>query len=183
MIKPKLRRELLHSLRALPESDRARASVKIRQSLALHPAIKNARLLAIFDPLPDEPDIAALRGMLPPSTRIAYPRRVEESLTFHIVESENELLPVPGFRFREPDPNCCKLVELSAIDTVLIPGLAFTATGSVRLGRGGGFYDRLLSDPSLRAHRLGICFALQLRNSLPQEAHDQGVNEVITGGC
>ena len=180
MIKPELRQEFRHRLRELSKSDRDRASLEIRQTLALHPAIKKAKRLAVFDPLPDEPDIAALRAALPPSTRIAFPRCEGDRLTFHLVESEDQLHSVPGFQFREPDPECCERVELSAIDTILVPGLAFTESGAIRLGRGGGFYDRLLSDPSLNAQRLGICFNLQLCASLPREDHDQRVDEVIT---
>ncbi len=180
MIKPELRREFRRRLRALSEADRDRASVAIRRSLALHPAIKTAGLLAMFDPLPDEPDIAALRADLSRSTRIAYPRRENESLSFYIVASEDQLRTVPGYQFREPDPGRCERVELSEIDTILVPGLAFTPSGRIRLGRGGGFYDRLLSSPRLRARSLGVCFSFQLRPDLPGEDHDQGVDEVVS---
>ena len=180
MIKPELRRELRDALGALSEVERAKASEAICDSLVSHSALENSRILAVFDPLPDEPDIKALREIRSPSTGLVYPRCEGEHLKFYLVETDNDLQPVPGYRFREPNPKHCKLIAYSAIDTILVPGLAFTGTGSIRLGRGGGFYDRLLSDPELRAHKLGVCFALQLRDSLPREAHDQGVDTVIT---
>ena len=110
----------------------------------------------------------------------AFPRCQGDALDFHVVDAEDHLQPVPGYLFREPDPAHCKRVAVSAIDAIIVPGLAFSASGSTRLGRGGGFYDRILADPSLRATILGVCFALQVREDLPREEHDRGVDEVIT---
>ena len=66
-----------------------------------------------------------------------------------------------------------------SFDLVLVPGLAFTAEGE-RLGRGGGFYDRLLSSPGFRAFKVGVCFDRQMRETLPMEPHDQRVHRVVT---
>ena len=60
---------------------------------------------------------------------------------------------------------------------MLVPGLAFTADG-VRLGKGGGYYDRYLA-----AHpciRIGVCPSACLAGWLPAEAYDIPVDEVVT---
>ena len=62
---------------------------------------------------------------------------------------------------------------------MLVPGLAFARDGA-RLGRGGGFYDRLLAGPQLRARRVGVCFEVQIVEAMPLEEHDQRVDEVLT---
>jgi len=64
------------------------------------------------------------------------------------------------------------------IDLVLVPGLAFTTAGA-RLGRGGGHYDRFL--PTLRdgCVVIGVCFAEQLLDELPREAHDGDMDVVV----
>ena len=59
---------------------------------------------------------------------------------------------------------------------MIVPGLAFTKSGQ-RLGRGGGFYDRLLSRYSGKS--LGICFHEQVKAELPLQAHDHRVSEVL----
>ena len=71
----------------------------------------------------------------------------------------------------EPDP--------VTIDLVVVPGVAFTASGH-RLGQGGGWYDRFL--PGLRpgVMRIGVCFAECLVDELPTEAHDVVMDRVIT---
>ncbi len=71
----------------------------------------------------------------------------------------------------EPDP--------VAVDLVIVPGVAFTASGH-RLGQGGGWYDRFL--PGLRpgVQRIGVCFRECLVDEIPTEAHDITMDVVIT---
>jgi len=71
------------------------------------------------------------------------------------------------------------LVRPEEVDLFLVPGLAFTAAGR-RLGRGGGFYDRLLPQRRPQSTAIGICYALQVRDDLPIESHDQDVDAVVT---
>ena len=62
-------------------------------------------------------------------------------------------------------------------DLLLIPGLAFTQEG-VRLGRGGGFYDRYLE--AFKGIKVGVAHSVQLFESIPADAHDITVDAVIT---
>ena len=64
-------------------------------------------------------------------------------------------------------------------DVVIVPGLAFTATGD-RLGQGGGWYDRFLSEVRPDCVSIGVCFAEQLVNALPIESHDVVMDHVVT---
>jgi 5-formyltetrahydrofolate cyclo-ligase len=85
--------------------------------------------------------------------------------------------PMPIGDFGIPSP-IGEHVEAATIDVAVVPGLAFTRDGH-RLGQGGGFYDRYL--PALRADCLtiGACFAEQLVDHLPIEAHDRTLDVVI----
>ncbi len=61
---------------------------------------------------------------------------------------------------------------------VLVPGRAFTRSGG-RLGRGGGHYDRLLTDcPTLFS--IGIAYARQIVDEVPTESHDRPVAAIAT---
>lgn len=66
----------------------------------------------------------------------------------------------------------------SAIDLAVVPGVAFDARGH-RLGRGKGYYDRLL--PHLRALKVGICYPYQLLEEVPAEPFDVLMDAVISG--
>jgi 5-formyltetrahydrofolate cyclo-ligase len=61
-------------------------------------------------------------------------------------------------------------------DVVIIPGLAFSKTG-VRLGFGGGWYDRQLAN--IDVIKIGICFDFQLLDELPEEEFDVRMNYII----
>jgi 5-formyltetrahydrofolate cyclo-ligase len=62
-------------------------------------------------------------------------------------------------------------------DAVLVPGLGFDVNGG-RLGRGGGFYDRLLAAGT--ACRVGVAFECQVVEALPLEPHDRRMEFIIT---
>jgi len=64
-------------------------------------------------------------------------------------------------------------------DVVVVPGLAFTTDGD-RLGQGGGWYDRFLSQVRSDCTSIGVCFAEQIVDALPVEAHDVVVDHVVT---
>ena len=59
----------------------------------------------------------------------------------------------------------------------VIPGVGFDASG-VRLGRGKGFYDRLLKGVNGRI--LGVVYQLQLKESIPAEEHDRKMDCAVT---
>jgi 5-formyltetrahydrofolate cyclo-ligase len=68
-------------------------------------------------------------------------------------------------------------VDLSEIDFVIVPGLAFTVAGD-RLGYGQGYYDRFL--PTVSAPSVGVCFAEQLVDEMPLTEHDVQVGTVVS---
>jgi 5-formyltetrahydrofolate cyclo-ligase len=87
---------------------------------------------------------------------------------------------VPGPRGVCEPPATAETSDPGEIDLILLPGLAFDGGGG-RLGRGGGFYDRFLADPSLRAVMVGVCFDRQIVDTpLPTESHDIPVHLVVS---
>ena len=64
-----------------------------------------------------------------------------------------------------------------AFPVVLVPGLAFS-TGGCRLGRGQGFYDRLLAGAS--GLRCGVGWDFQVFPELPSEPHDEHLDYILT---
>jgi 5-formyltetrahydrofolate cyclo-ligase len=67
------------------------------------------------------------------------------------------------------------------IDIILVPWLAFTQEGK-RLGRGGGWYDRVIATWRSRSPDIlivWVCFSQQCIDFLPSEAHDQNMDRVI----
>lgn len=73
------------------------------------------------------------------------------------------------------------VTDFSSIDVAIIPGVGFDKYGN-RLGRGKGYYDRLL--PKLQSYNIGVCFSFQVLPEIPTESFDRPMDEVWTQeGC
>lgn len=135
--------------------------------LEQHPEVTR---VAMFAALPGEPDLRALH-QLRSDREFLYPLVLPgNQLSFHLV-GDPRTLRSGQFGIQEPDPQIHPPVRPEDIDVVLCPGLAFAADGT-RLGRGEGFYDRVLEHLRPEVPRIGVGFALQWFPSLPREAHD-----------
>ena len=174
--KLEIRRDISALLRMTPDA-RAEKSARLCAAIAESDAWRGARTVAIFAPQPREPDVELL-WMHGDGKTFAYPRIAEGRLDLFRVASLHELAP-GAFGVREPRAEIEHAVAPDTLDLILVPGVAFTRDGE-RLGRGGGFYDRLLA--SLPAHtcKIGVCFDAQILHELPVETHDQRVDFLAT---
>ena len=66
------------------------------------------------------------------------------------------------------------------LDVLLVPGLAFDESGG-RLGRGGGHYDRLISDCRPDCAIVGVTWEERVVAAVPMEPHDRRVGWLATG--
>ena len=96
-------------------------------------------------------------------------------MTARAITSLGELSP-GRMGLPEPSPDA-KIVHAPA--AVIVPGLSFTPQG-YRLGRGGGYYDRYLSELPPQTPTIGLCYEAFLSDSLPREPHDAPVSAIIT---
>ena len=151
------------------EVDSSAACAALHSWLCKHPAV---RTIAAYSPLPDEVDLAKTLARHP-EIRWVYPRVSGDHLTFHPGLS----LQPGSFGILEPDPTSPE-VALHEIDGFLCPGLAFDPRGG-RLGRGRGFYDRLLAHARPDATFLGICQKSQMIPDTFSEPHDIRMHAII----
>jgi 5-formyltetrahydrofolate cyclo-ligase len=136
------------------------------------------RQIAVFAALPGEVDLMAFVARHHDRIWI-YPRVAGDSLTFHAVRNPAEELVPGAFGIREPSPALAE-IAIDRIDAFLCPGLAFDAHGG-RLGRGRGFYDRMLAAARIDALKIGVCFASQIVESTFPEPHDVRMDDVGFG--
>jgi len=177
MTKAELRREMRQRLKT-PGAAHAEKSRAICAALSAQPSFRRSRRVALFSPLPTEPD---LNPLWENNERVlCYPRVAGEKIEFVEIAHLDDLVDSAWNPWvREPGPAAAQIIAPQEIDLILVPGLAFTRDGR-RLGRGGGFYDRFLSQLPTSTVKLGICFELQLVDTLPTEPHDQRLDGVIT---
>ena len=154
----------------------AAASESIRQSIPSLPRWQDARVVAAYAALPGEPDLRPLDWIK--EKNVLLPRVDGEELVFHAVTDANQLKP-GAFGVLEPDPEKCPAFDPREAEIIFVPGLAFAAEGQ-RLGRGRGFYDRLLAALPPEILRIGVCFPEQIVSDIPQEPHDEQVDVVLS---
>ncbi len=74
------------------------------------------------------------------------------------------------------EPTGADFLEWDKIDFTIVPALAYDRKGN-RLGRGGGYYDRIL--PQITGVKVGVCFPFQIIDEIPTEDFDYSVDLVI----
>ncbi len=177
------------TLRRVATARRAALDPAARQaaSAAIGAAV-TARLLAlqpsglmVYAAMRDEVDPAAITAAaLAAGLPLAYPlidwtTRLLRPIHLRVPERLQ-----PG-RFGVPEPPLDQREPFEPDDLaiVLVPGLAFDARG-YRLGYGAGMYDQLLGALPARTLRWGLAFEAQLVDRVPDEAHDQPLDAVVT---
>jgi 5-formyltetrahydrofolate cyclo-ligase len=174
-----LRARLRARLGLLGPAERRARSENLVAHLRELPLWRAARRVLLFAPLPGEPDLdllwlnAGLAGKL-----CAYPRVNAGQMDLLAVSALADLQPT-RWGLREPPLAGSDRVTLAELDLVLVPGLAFAQNGG-RLGRGGGFYDRLLAAKSAATAAVGVAYDFQFAANLPLAAHDVTMNMILT---
>ena len=152
-------------------------SAAIAERLLQHPRLTGTEgAVLLYHALPDEVDLNRL--LTPQGTELLLPKVTgPESMELRRYLSP-EHLQTGAYGIQEPTGPL--FADYDRITTAIIPGMAFDREGH-RLGRGKGYYDRLL--PQLkRAYKIGVCVPFQYFTSpIPTTETDVAMDEVIFG--
>lgn len=129
----------------------------------------------LFAPSAEEPDVWPLARALASQGRLLLPRIEGPTLTIHRVSDLDRDVAPGSFGLREPSTPADRGQGLAS---VVVPGLAFDARGG-RLGRGKGYYDRLLAQLP-RVRRVGVTFDERVVDAVPMAVHDIRMHAVVT---
>jgi 5-formyltetrahydrofolate cyclo-ligase len=167
---------------AIPEARLAERSRLIEARIALLPAYREARSVALFWPLSREVDLRNLDLRARGEAKLVYypvmdPTETGVSTGFALSRDVSEL-GVRSSKFLEP-PADAPRARRGEIDLILVPALAVAANGH-RLGYGRGFYDVTLPDFRPPALAVVVAYDFQLLAELPELAHDVASDLVVT---
>ncbi len=158
-------------------------SVAILREIAALPDYRRANAVMAYAGIGSELQTDEFLGdVLEQGKALILPRvnREKKLLEIYEVREPSRDLEAGTWGIREPVPDLCSPVDPDTIDFVLVPGVAFDATGG-RLGYGAGFYDALLSGTlAARARLVAGAFETQMVDTVPRENHDIPVHLVIT---
>ena len=175
--KSRLRQLYSSRRKALDLSERKESDRSICGAVRELPVYKAAECVAFFIPWGAEPDLRELffekRTFLP-----RFSTELEGYELVEITDLEKDLLP-GKYGIPEPSPELpAAAPELTRQDMLfMVPAVACSPAG-VRLGRGGGFYDRLLA--GVEKPPVAVIYSCQLAPSLPCARHDLPMGIIVT---
>ncbi|MGC9539226.1 5-formyltetrahydrofolate cyclo-ligase [Streptomyces sp. UG1] len=182
-----LRRELLTVRNRLPEDD-VRASATALAGWALQlPELAGAGTVAAYVSVGSEPGtLALLDALRARGVRVLLPALLPDNdLDWGAYAGRDSLARVQHggkMALFEPAGERLGPDAVTGADVVLLPGLAVDARG-MRLGRGGGSYDRVLARlESAGAHPalVVLLYDSEVVERVPEEPHDRPVHAVVT---
>lgn len=175
--KPLVRAEVRLRVAELDQLARAEASARAVDLLLSQPIWQKARCVLVYLPLADELDIGpAVEAGLHSGKCLALPRFNAAKGHYEFAEYCGETLERKQFGIREPEASAPE-VPSNRLDLLLVPGVAFDWSGR-RLGRGKGYYDRLLA--GVTGMKCGVALDEQMVQELPAEPHDIAMDLILT---
>lgn len=181
--KKQVRKQVLDVRKGLTQSFRLEADLLICEKLLELPELQECPMTAAYVSDGTEPDLKVfIESFIKSKRKIFLPRSKSgpDGLAYELAEIkalDNDLvcgaygIPEPGAHCRTADND-----EIGKL-AWLVPGVAFDDQGR-RLGRGKGFYDRLLNRGN--GIKIGIFYECQKLNAVPVEVHDQQLDLIIT---
>jgi len=175
--KAQLRLKIEIGRQALDPVWMATASTRIVESYQTLEAFGTAGMIALYKAIGGEVDLDPLfSACWSADKRTCIPIFNAEAKIYEMAEVTVETQYSTGhYGIREPLVSA--LLPMSQIDLIAVPGVAFDRKGN-RLGRGGGYYDRLLDGFSGVA--AAVAFDFQILPKIPCEPHDRSINWIVT---
>lgn len=174
--KPELRKIVRQLKRQHTAEQLAEKSAVVCSQIMQMEAFRNSSTILLYHPLPDEVDTRILIDEAFRSGKtVILPVVVGDDLELRLYSPDK--MVEGAFGIMEPSGEL--FTDFGAIDVAIIPGMGFDADCH-RLGRGKGYYDRLL--PRLvNAVKIGVCFDFQYLPQIPVEPHDVAMDMVVKG--
>lgn len=181
--KSRLRSEIHAACGELSAAEHAKQSLAIAKKLFALPEYSEAKVVALYASLPEEVSTdAIIKHTLSAGKRVILPRihpnfpLSENEMDFCEIKKMGDL-EVGVFGIREPEKDC-PVVPLGKVDLLVVPVVACDEQGC-RLGKGEGFYDRVLENFSGKT--AALVFDRQVVDKIPMEEHDQKIDQILVG--
>ncbi|GAB4073445.1 5-formyltetrahydrofolate cyclo-ligase [Barrientosiimonas marina] len=174
-----LRKQIIQQLEAMPSAERAAIENALTDHLVSSDLWQQSNVIGVTmsrgiewctEPI--------IRTAWKEGKTVAVPKSYpsDRSLAFFIMHHYNQL-ETAHYRLLEPIPEQTEKLTKQAIDLLIVPGMVFDRKG-YRIGFGGGYYDRFLSD--FPNYKLALAANMQLIDELPAESFDRPVDAIIT---
>jgi 5-formyltetrahydrofolate cyclo-ligase len=156
-------------------------STRVQQRVLSSQAYLAATEIVLYAPLGGEVETAFIAADALRTHRLLYYPIVDREHRRIKLGAVSDLSELAPGAFGILEPAAAGALEAGELGPALVcvPGVAFTPAAA-RLGRGGGYYDRLLAALSAEAVTAGLGYSFQLIDRLPEQLHDRRLDLVVT---
>lgn len=173
MNKERIRARIKAQKALLSDDERMEAARAAFALLEKHASFLMASRILMYHSLPDElPTLEFIDKWH--GTKQFYLPRVN-GVNLDILPYDKSRLRLGAFHIEEPQGD--DVADVSEIEMIVVPAVAYDRKGN-RVGRGKGYYDRLLA--TSRAVKVGVAYDFQMVDEIDAEPHDVRVDVVIT---
>lgn len=179
MNKKEIRNQMLHHLNTMNEDEYAQYSKAIINKLFEQEVYRNAEIIGVtISRFPEVDTKLLIEAAWKAGKQVAVPKCIRETyaMDFRILTSFDELETV-YIDLLEPIVEQTESIGKEQIDLLIVPGVVFSNDG-YRIGFGGGYYDRYMTD--YKGATISLAFHRQVNHEVPIEAHDIPVQKIIT---
>ncbi len=177
--KKELRRIIRERKKQMSDSEKLIEKESVFFQVEQMKVFKEAERIICYWSLPDELDTHDFVLKWYSQKQIYLPRVVGDEVELVLFNGLDHM-KTGAFGILEPIGDSVDITD-NNIEIIIIPGVAFTKDGW-RIGRGGGYYDRLL--PQLQnTYKVGIGYSSQVVENLPVEEHDVKMDCFYHGGA
>lgn len=179
MDKQELRRQIRAAKKAVPFCDKLRRSAPIMARVEQLPQFQQADTVLLYWSMDDEVQTHDFVNRWYDRKRILLP--CVDGNDLRLRQYTGPACLVAGEQFGIGEPTGEEFSDYDSIQLIVVPGVAFDRQNN-RMGRGRGFYDRLLKNAS-NAFKVGVAFDFQVVPLVPTEPFDVPMDAVVSEAC
>lgn len=181
-----VRKDISAKIAALTSDEKKRQSQIIYEKVINHPWYKSAKRIALYMSTDQEVDtspiVSHILGRGASAFVPQYAGGHMKMLKMLDGDEENMIITKDGIAQHGRSQARDDALDCGGLDLIIAPGLAFTNSG-LRLGHGGGYYDKYLEkvrgNPTNKTKVIALAFNCQICSDIPVEDVDQKMDEVI----
>lgn len=178
--KSELRSVAEDSRASLDEQKKNIMDENIFKRLIDHDLFKEAKSIFIYVSFGGEVDThRIIKYALEKEKEVYVPKIFSKSDGIQLLKLDDLASLAPGYYGILEPPASSERVTIADIDLIIMPGLAFDMRGG-RVGYGGGFYDKLLTDNITTVNKIALAYEFQIFDRVPSDKWDEKVDIIIT---
>lgn len=173
MDKSSIRKQIKHLKSSLSETEKNDFSHVVFSKIEQLPIFKTAQHILLYNSLPDELPTKDIIDYWGGAKHIYLPR--VNGFDLDILPYIKGQLSIGAYNIEEPEGK--EICDINIIDVIIVPAVAFDPTGN-RVGRGKGYYDRLLARTD--AVKIGVAYDFQIIDTIDSEPHDIKMDIIVS---